>query len=49
MKEIYSVQGNEKIGYRIAVPTRLRKSDRYRIEDKGDGVLVYTPVKREAA
>ena len=49
MKEIYNVQGNETIGYRIAVPTRLKKSDRYRIDSGENGVLVYTPVNKKKA
>jgi len=45
---LYCVCGNNKAGYRIAVPSEAKTtttySNRYRCRIEPDGTLVYTPV-----
>jgi len=46
---IYRVTGNDKAGYRIAVPSEAKKTEaygrKYRCHIEQDGTLVYQPVK----
>lgn len=48
MKSKYSVFGNKKQGYRIAIPTKAKVADEYEITTNPpgypDGTLVYVPV-----
>lgn len=43
-KEHYKTSGNDKVGYRIAVPQRAKPVAVYRCEIKRNGTLIYTPV-----
>jgi len=44
MNKPYAVFGDKKRGYRIAIPTKAKKSDLYKCTVNEDGSILYVPV-----
>jgi hypothetical protein len=44
-KKHFKPQGDNKQGYRIAIPAIVKRAEQYQFEYRKDGALVYTPVK----
>lgn len=42
-KKVYKPYGNDKLGYRLRVPSYVEIASGYTCQVKEDGVLIYTP------